>query len=71
MVHGDLRNVNILLKNGDPSQLRLVDFDWADKIGEARYPKFLNTDVDLGRPNDVEAFEFIKPEHDLHMIQNL
>lgn len=71
MVHGDLRDVNILLKNGDPSQLRLVDFDWADKIGEARYPKFLSTDVDLGRPNDVEAFEFIKPEYDLHMIQNL
>ncbi|CAG8737369.1 17064_t:CDS:2 [Funneliformis caledonium] len=44
-VHGDLRKVNILYREGKDRSvnLALVDFNWADQIGKAVYPPFLNT----------------------------
>ena len=38
MVHGDFRAANIMLKPGDEAKAVLVDFDWAGKAGEVRYP---------------------------------
>ncbi|GJJ10958.1 hypothetical protein Clacol_005187 [Clathrus columnatus] len=71
MVHGDIRDVNILVKKDDLSQVRIVDFDWADKEGEARYPKFVNVAPDVGRPKEVEAFGIIKADHDNYMVPDL
>ncbi|PIL30486.1 transporter [Ganoderma sinense ZZ0214-1] len=47
-VHGDLRPPNVMLRiNSDKSNsIFLVDFDWAGKDGEVRYPNYpLNPDV--------------------------
>lgn len=42
-VHGDFRAPNILInKNGD---VRIIDFDWCGKEGEARYPLFINPEI--------------------------
>ncbi|GJJ11078.1 hypothetical protein Clacol_005309 [Clathrus columnatus] len=71
MVHGDIRDTNILVKKDDLSQVRVIDFDWADKEGVARYPKFVNVDPDIGRPKEVEAFGVIKADHDNHMVPGI
>ncbi|CAG8667674.1 15633_t:CDS:2, partial [Acaulospora colombiana] len=51
MVHADLRPTNIMMKvdgnyhimmHKDEPILRVIDFDWAGKANEARYPPFLN-----------------------------
>lgn len=41
-VHGDLRPQNIPVVN---NTIRILDFDWAGKVGEMRYPKELNSGV--------------------------
>ena len=40
-VHGDLRAPNILVQ-GD--RVLVIDYDWAGRLGEARYPIHLNQD---------------------------
>ncbi|GJJ10962.1 hypothetical protein Clacol_005191 [Clathrus columnatus] len=71
MVHGDIRDINILVQKDDLSQVRVIDFDWADKEGVARYPKFVNVAPDVGRPKEVEAFGLIKADHDNYMVPDL
>jgi hypothetical protein len=48
MVHGDLRMANIMLKAGEEEKAVLIDFDWAGRVGEARYP--ITRSDDLGYP---------------------
>jgi serine/threonine protein kinase len=44
LVHGDIRETNILAQvHGNHCAIHLMDFDWAGKIGEARYPMPVNT----------------------------
>ena len=51
LVHGDLRNVNIICK--DDGHLMLVDFDWGGKDGEVSYPLWmLNSELLKGRKSD-------------------
>ena len=38
MVHGDFRPANIMLKPREVGKAVLIDFDWAGKAGEVRYP---------------------------------
>lgn len=37
-VHGDIRDTNIMVPRSGEPNFMLVDFDWAGKIGEVRYP---------------------------------
>ncbi|TDL21488.1 hypothetical protein BD410DRAFT_293171 [Rickenella mellea] len=41
-VHGDVRDINILIDpkslESDDVKVHLIDFDWAGRIGEAKYP---------------------------------
>ncbi|KAH7884914.1 hypothetical protein F5I97DRAFT_1779733, partial [Phlebopus sp. FC_14] len=37
-VFGDLREPNIMITNDDKPKVQLIDFNWAGKKGEARYP---------------------------------
>ena len=37
-VHGDLREANVKLRGGGKESIALIDFDWAGKIGIAKYP---------------------------------
>jgi hypothetical protein len=51
LVRGDLRGTNVLVRE-DPESLKfkLVDFDWAGKEGESRYPSTLSSGGHNGYP---------------------
>ncbi|KIK92208.1 hypothetical protein PAXRUDRAFT_13348 [Paxillus rubicundulus Ve08.2h10] len=49
-VHGDIRDTNILVNNN--GKFMIVDFDWAGKINEARYPPYVNRE-DIWRPDET------------------
>jgi hypothetical protein len=64
LVHGDLRGANILVdSNGDA---RLIDFDWSERVGVARYPPLLNHNLEW--VSGVKAGNLITPEHDIGMF---
>ena len=71
-VHGDVRDVNIMVKKARYSekefQVMLVDFDWAGKEGETRYPSNLNRETVRG-PEGAENGNLIKFEHDWKMLR--
>ncbi|THV04062.1 hypothetical protein K435DRAFT_714825 [Dendrothele bispora CBS 962.96] len=71
IVFGDLRLPNILVR--DISQRAvLVDFDWAAKEGEGRYPPTIDPDsLSHGWASGVERYGLMKKEHDLHMLEML
>jgi hypothetical protein len=60
--HGDIRSPNILY-HPITKDVKLIDFDMAGAIGEARYPPFLNPEVK--RPDGVAWGASITKEHDL------
>lgn len=70
-VHGDLRDVNIMVRGDGQLGFMLVDFDWSGVIGEVRYPMYLNKSKSLGRPDDVSDGTLIKPEHDMAMLEHI
>jgi len=71
-VHGDVRDVNIMVKKARYSetefQVILVDFDWAGKEGETRYPSNLNRET-VRRPEGAENGNLIKYKHDWKMLR--
>jgi len=42
-VHGDLRPPNVLVK--DNKQIYIIDFEWAGKVDQARFPGIINSKV--------------------------
>ena len=68
IVFGDLRSNNILYV---PSEHRvvLVDFDWAGKDGECRYPVTLNHGNTWAE--DVLPYGIMRKEHDLWQLDQL
>lgn len=65
-VHGDLRQPNVLVT---PDSAMLIDFDWCDKEGKARYPADILLDAAHGWHEDVNYDAEIKKEHDAHMFK--
>ena len=69
-VHGDLRPNNLMIRMKDrtniaePVEIKVVDFEWADKVGIARYPH--NRNEDIGFPG--KAGDLIGPKDDQYMI---
>jgi tRNA A-37 threonylcarbamoyl transferase component Bud32 len=47
MVHGDIREPNVLMK-GEES-VYLIDFEFSGEVGQARYSKHLNSLIDWHR----------------------
>ncbi|KAI0713704.1 hypothetical protein C8Q76DRAFT_732298 [Earliella scabrosa] len=72
-VHGDVRDVNVLVRNKDAPCTRpdvlLVDWDWAGLESDARYPRNLNSAVP--RPAGAASGERITAAHDLWMAERL
>ncbi|KAH9077730.1 hypothetical protein EDB83DRAFT_2671479 [Lactarius deliciosus] len=56
LVHGDLRDVNILCKE---SSVMLVDFDWGGKVGKASYPT-LDLNLELLKDRASESLMITK-----------
>jgi hypothetical protein len=67
-VHGDVRDTNMMVRKDGQSGFMLIDFDWAGRIGEARYPINVNAGPDLMRPDGAYDGELIKAEHDIEML---
>ncbi|KZP10866.1 hypothetical protein FIBSPDRAFT_757502 [Athelia psychrophila] len=67
MVHGDLRDSNVLVSKDDALQISLIDFDWAGEMDVVRYPINLNRQ-DIYRPASAQDGEPITKEHDIEMI---
>ena len=72
MVHGDLRDTNIMVKkrDGDLAWI-LIDFDWAGNEGEVEYPMLVNNSPSLGRPADAHDGLPILAEHDDFMFEHV
>ena len=68
IVFGDLRDPNILY-DASNDRVVLVDFDWAGKDGESRYPATLN----LGNvwADEVSAYGIMKKDHDIWQLNRL
>ncbi|ESK86345.1 hypothetical protein Moror_5052 [Moniliophthora roreri MCA 2997] len=75
LVHGDIRDVNLLVDNdsllsGGDVRVHFIDFDWAGLAGEAKYPIGVNT-ISMKRPVGVEDGGTITEEHDKEMVSYL
>ncbi|KAH0834040.1 hypothetical protein J3R83DRAFT_11293 [Lanmaoa asiatica] len=71
-VHGDVRDVNIMVREGTSMTLQfmIIDFDWAGKINVARYPPYVNR-KGIDRPDDAIDGELILAAHDHWMLENI
>ena len=78
-VHGDIRPSNVLMQRfaaddgsgGAYVRAYLLDFDWAGKVGKARYPNTLSEHVHWPRPARQLRGQLITKRHDLFMLKNL
>ena len=68
LVFGDLRAVNVMV-SGD--KVFLIDFDWAGKVNEARYPLNLSTRVRWPKEAKELEMEYILMDHDRFMLDEL
>lgn len=71
-VHGDVRDVNVLVRNEDAPEsgdVQLVDWDWSGEVSETTYPYAVNSDVQ--RPQDALSGMPITVEHDRWMAGRL
>ncbi|KAF5386517.1 hypothetical protein D9757_005879 [Collybiopsis confluens] len=71
-VFGDLRRTNVMLADGEEplgERIRFIDFDWAAKDGEMRYPFDL---ADVVRwPSGASEHAWITREHQESMFRHL
>ena len=69
-VHGDIRESNIMVSK-DRKGFMFLDFDWAGKMGEVRYPMHVNRVDFPARPDGALDGELILAEHDKEMMQTV
>lgn len=69
-VFGDLRRPNIMIMPED-NTVRLIDFDWAGRENEARYPIHLNQSKEVKWADGVGSYRKIHKKHDLDMLNLL
>lgn len=65
-VHGDLRYNNILVDEVAENSVRIVDWDWAGRQGEVKYPISINPEVP--RSSAATGGAEILDEHDRYSI---
>ncbi|ESK94932.1 xaa--pro dipeptidase [Moniliophthora roreri MCA 2997] len=66
LIHGDLRCPDIMVKAGQDT-IKVLDFEWAGKAGEVRYPAYLN----MAEFPGAKAFVAIQHHHDRSLINRL
>jgi tRNA A-37 threonylcarbamoyl transferase component Bud32 len=71
MVHGDLRDTNVMVKKASGQEFMLVDFDWAGTEDQAVYPIFVNKAPDIGRLVDADDDRPIIAAHDDIMFERI
>ena len=65
-VHGDLRLPNVMV--GPNNSIKIIDFDWAGRIGEVTYPPLMNSEI-RWHP-DAKFGAGILPAHDIHLLKS-
>lgn len=70
LVHGDLRDTNLLVRTDGELGFMVVDFDWAGKEGEVTYPINVNH-IDIKRPDGARDGLPIQKAHDLEMLDRM
>jgi tRNA A-37 threonylcarbamoyl transferase component Bud32 len=68
LVHGDLRDVNLIVPRGEPERIILVDYDWGGKHGDVSFPS-RHLYEDLTTMRELESLEITK-EHDRRVLRN-
>ncbi|KAI9064172.1 hypothetical protein FKP32DRAFT_1591594 [Trametes sanguinea] len=73
-VHGDVRDVNVLVRLQDAPlesgpDVLLIDWHWSGPSATATYPYAVSSEVP--RPEDATSGNLIKPEHDRWMARRL
>ena len=68
LVHGDIRDSNLLVRVDGKLEMKLIDFDWGGKEGEVRYPVLINNHT-VVRPPNVIGGQLITTDHDLEMVE--
>ncbi|KAF8555881.1 hypothetical protein OG21DRAFT_1496013 [Imleria badia] len=68
-VFGNLQQRNVMVTREGTSTAQLINFDWAGKEGEVKYPLLISRSVDW--PEGVRGLEYIREEHDLAMLDSL
>ncbi|KAG6331143.1 hypothetical protein ID866_7942 [Astraeus odoratus] len=69
-VHGDIRDANIMVSRTDEMRFMFIDFDWAGRVDEVRYPLNVNY-TDIVRPAGARGGRNILAEHDLFMLEDI
>lgn len=70
-MHGDARDVNVLVRQGADGALfdvRFCDFDWAGAEGVAVYPLLMSESVPWAL--DARPGHPLKQAHDVHLLSN-
>ncbi|PBK86629.1 hypothetical protein ARMGADRAFT_1035486 [Armillaria gallica] len=68
LVYGDPRRQNIMVTD-EENRIRFIDFDWAGKIGEVRYPFHLASCI--CEISGALEYDLILKEHDMKMLDAL
>ncbi|KAK0242163.1 hypothetical protein EDD85DRAFT_278209 [Armillaria nabsnona] len=73
LVFGDLRRPNIMIVPGpnEDDTAQLIDFDWAGKENEVRYPIHLNQSKEVKWADGVGSYRKIDKKHDVDMLELL
>lgn len=68
-VHGDLRAPNVMLLDSpaEGTRVRLIDFDWAGKVGKVRYPFDLTSVITM--PSGAKDYEVVTLKHMDSMVE--
>lgn len=67
MVHGDIREPNVLMKGDE--DVYLIDFEFSGEVGQATYSKHLNPSINWH--SGVLSGGTVEKDHDTHMLQKL
>ena len=66
IVHGDLREPNIMVSTNNEIDIRIIDFDWAGTVGQVFFPPNINLAIPW--PLDAKPGDAITKKHDLGFI---
>ncbi|KAG6374274.1 hypothetical protein JVT61DRAFT_4296 [Boletus reticuloceps] len=66
-VHGDIRDVNIMVPKENNDEFRFINLDWSGLLGLAQYPARINT-LTIKWPPNIISRRFIAPSDDLFML---
>ncbi|KAG2029989.1 hypothetical protein BDR03DRAFT_879427 [Suillus americanus] len=67
LVHGDIRDTNIMVKKDDRTKFMIIDFDWAGVEEATRYPPYVNYSK-IKRPEEARDGLPVKAAHDDAML---